>query len=369
MKQARRWLPLAILSFAVVARAAEPGGIVVLGAAGERARERILVDTLRIYTRDLGRSVRTAGSAPATLDPDALEAVAAAARDAGDEVVVWFGERDGASALYALRVATLDLRETAVEPDEPLRTARTLALKVRALLTTRDPREWSVPPEAKAVAERQQTPEMPRPTPTPSPTPTSTSPTPTPAQTPTVAPPTLRAPPPPRSRDWIELTAEYGVTVPTEPAWFRHGLTVRIAVPWRRWPLVAFVDAAFTTAPSTTIDGNTLTARIWPLAAGVELRLRRPRWQLAGGPRASLQIVDAEVRAADGRVGSTRLYSAGLGLLGEVAWLFSHNVGLVGSISAEVLVPRLQLAAGGPSTSDLGWVQFGVNLGACFSVP
>jgi hypothetical protein len=352
-----------VVLWRLTAMASEAANVALLSSGQDARREAVLLDALRIYTRDLGRSVRTAGHAPASLDPDALEAVATSARAAGDEIVVWFGERDGAAVLYALRVATMDLRETAVEPDEPLRTARTLALKVRALLTTRDPREWSVPPEAKAVAERQPTPDMPRPTPSPSPS-TSTS-----TSTPATAQPTLRAPPPPKSRDFVELSAEYGVMVPTQPAWFRHGLTVRVAVPWRRWPLAAFVDTAFTTAPSTTVDGNTLGARIWPLAAGVELRLRRPRWQLAGGPRASLQIVDAEVRAADGRVGSNRLYLAGLGLLGEAAWLFSRNVGLLASISAEVLVPRLQLAAGGPSTSDLGWVQFGINLGACFSLP
>src|SRR5206468_2851316 len=162
--------------------------------------------------------------APATLLPEDLAQVAAEAGDA--EMVVWFSE---GHVLFALRVATLELRQTPVEPDDPQQAARALALKVRALLTAR------------------------------------------------------------------------------EEAW---------------------------TAPSPS-----RTARVWPLGAGVQFRLDRPQWRISGGPRLSLQIVDAEARARNGQVGSAQRYSAGLGLIGEAAWKFSRHVAALLSISAEALVP------------------------------
>src|SRR4051794_128755 len=110
---------------------ADRRGVVVLTSG--HGGEPVLVDALRIYTRDLGRTVRLGGRAPATLAPEDLAQVAAEAGDA--EVVVWFGE---GHVLHALRVATLELRQTTAEADDPQQSARALALKVRALLTMRE---------------------------------------------------------------------------------------------------------------------------------------------------------------------------------------------------------------------------------------
>lgn len=170
-------------------------------------------------------------------------------------------------------------------------------------------------------------------------------------------------------RERIAIAAEYAVVVPTEPIWLRQGLLVRISAPLPRVPLVLFADAAFTTAPSTTLDDSRVAARIWPVGAGLAVELRRPRWLLVGGPRASLQIIDVDVHAADGRVAATRLYSAGLGLAAVVRFRATRQLGLVGSVFAEALVPRVQLTAGGPSATDLGWVQLGFSAGAVFSAP
>ena len=167
-------------------------------------------------------------------------------------------------------------------------------------------------------------------------------------------------------RVWLETTLSYGVTVPTNPEWVRHGLRLRLAVPLG---LVAlFADTAFTTAPSTSVDGRSLSARIWPVGVGLTLRLSRPRWRIAGGPRLSLQIIDAEA-SSGAQVGSARRFAAGLGLLGEAVWLFSRYVGGLFTLAAEVLVPNHQFAAGGPSTSDIGWVQFHFDLGLLISIP
>jgi hypothetical protein len=169
-------------------------------------------------------------------------------------------------------------------------------------------------------------------------------------------------------RSWLEATVAYGAIVPTTVAWVRHGLTVRLAVPWGRLPVTTFVDTAFNTDPTTQVDGAPVHARVWPVGAGISVRLRRPRWQLSGGPRVSLQIVDADAQAG-ARRGTAERYSAGLGAIGEVAWLFSRHVGLVASVSAEALVPRLTFSAGGSGTTDLGWVQFGFTAGLVFSIP
>jgi hypothetical protein len=65
----RWWAVAAILALAWPADAGEPRGVLVLSAARHREREAVLVDALRIYTRDLGRAVRLGGRAPASLDP------------------------------------------------------------------------------------------------------------------------------------------------------------------------------------------------------------------------------------------------------------------------------------------------------------
>jgi hypothetical protein len=444
-----RWLVCAALLALPLVATAETRGVRVLARPQARDRaEAVLVDALRIYMRDLGRPVRLGSPAPASLDTTELERIAADARRDGDEIVVWFGARGGAPVLLALRVPTFELRETAVERDDPSRTARTLALKVRALLSSNAVEPgWSVPPEAPpptmpppgspptgspptgappagtpptVTPPTSAPPASARPTsPTappstaaapstaaPAPTTPATSalpsppeqgpdlaaaaapPTPAPAPAPppaTVAAPaapsvagapssrastSVRASAPGRPRRvWLDATVAYGVMVPTTTDWVRHGLTVRLAVPWGRLPLATFADTAFTTAPTATVDNTPISARVWPVAAGVVWRLRRPRWQVEVGPRASLQIIDADAQSADGRTGSARRYAAGLGALADASWLFSRYVGAVASVTAEALVPRVAFAAGGPGTTDLGWFQFGVTLGLLVSVP
>jgi hypothetical protein len=143
---------------------------------------------------------------------------------------------------------------------------------------------------------------------------------------------------------------------------------VRLTLPWGRLPLAAFVDGAFTTAPSVAVDGATIGARIWPVGAGIVARLVRPRWHLAVGPRASLQIIEA--RAHDGlRAGSAQRLSAGVGLHAEGAWLFSRYVGAVVALGGEALLPRQQLVANSPRPTNLGWAQFTVTAGLLLRVP
>lgn len=342
-----RWLALLLLLIAGIAHSDERHLVLVLSSG--HGGEAVLVDALRIYTRDLGRTVRLGGHAPATLLPEDLAQVAAEAGDA--EVVVWFGEP---KVLHALRVATLELRETPVEDDDPQQAARALALKVRALLTARD-EAW--------------TPIVPSPSPTPSPIPVvSPAPVvPSPAPVLPAPSPIMPTPSPAARRVWVEVTATYGVMVPTNADWLRHGLTLRVAVPV--WRLSVFVDTAFTTAPTEIVDASPVTARVWPVGAGVVYRLERPKWRISVGPRASLQIINAEAHAMNGQSGSAQRFSAGLGLLSEGVWKFSRYVAAIATITAEALVPRQLFAAGGAGSTDLGWAQFGFNAGLLISIP
>jgi hypothetical protein len=355
-----RRVPLLLPLVAAAAVAAEPRGVLVL--TDGRGGEQVLVDALRIYTRDLGRTVRLGGRAPTTLAPDELVHIAEAAGDA--EVVVWMGDHQQASSArhvaFALRLSTMELRETAIEADDPPQAARALALKVRALLTSRN-EAWTV------------TPPPPSPTPSPSPEPVVMTPSPSP-QPEAWRPKLLLTPPPPspapqsRRRTWLEATVVYGALVPTNTDWVRHGLTVRLALPV--WRLAVFVDAAFTSAPTVTLRQSTVTARVWPVGGGLQFILERPKWRISGGPRVSLQIVDADARdPTTGQIGSARRYSEGLGVLTEGVWKFSRHVAALASITAEVLVPRLELTAGGSTATDLGWVQFGFNAGLLISIP
>jgi hypothetical protein len=168
----------------------------------------------------------------------------------------------------------------------------------------------------------------------------------------------------------VELAGHYTIIVPTTAARWRQGLDVRLAFPFGHLPLEAFADTAFTTAPTLAVDANSVSARVWPVGAGVAFRLARPRWRLAIGPRASLQVVDAAARTPDNHTGGATTFSAGLGLRGDGAWMFSRYVGLVAAITAEALVPRQELLAGpGPGTTDLGWAQFALSAGFVVSIP
>jgi hypothetical protein len=165
----------------------------------------------------------------------------------------------------------------------------------------------------------------------------------------------------------VEVTVLYGVMVPTNPDWLRHGLTLRVAMPV--WRVSIFADVAFTTAPTVSVDASAVTARVWPIGIGAQFKLERPQWRISGGPRLSLQIIDADARALNGQIGTARLYSAGLGAIAEGAWKFSRHVALLVSITAEALVRRQELAAGGSAFTDLGWAQFGFNAGLLISIP
>ena len=346
---------------AAVAAAAEPGDIVVRTSLADFDRERLLVDALRIYMRDLGRAVRLGGPAPATLRPDELARVVGEAQRDGDDVVVWFG----GGVLYALRVSSADLRETAVAAADPFGSARALALKVRALLTRATDERWTVPrdaPPSLAKAAPSAPPPSATPTPTPSPPPRD------PPSLPLASATVTRALPRPTTTR-LELAAAYSAVIPTRPEWTRQGVTLRLTVPLGHLPLAAYVDGGLGLAPALPLDGGSIGARVWPLGLGLAARLSRPRFRFAVGPRVSLQIVEANAIAPDGRRGEATTLSAGLGLHAEGAWLFSRHVGAFVTVGGEALLPRQQFASAGPTATDLGWAQLELGAGLSFALP
>jgi len=347
-----------------LAGADEPRRIHVL-SAGDKARETVLVDALRIYTRDLGRTVVTGGAAPAVLDPAEIERLSADARKNGDEVVVWLGHER--PVLYALRPdAAAELRETAVEPGDPLSTARTLALKVRALIAPHvDEAAWAVPPEVAAAATETPPAQVEEPPPPPLPAPPPPPPPPTETRP---APVAVTAVAPRPRRTWLELTAAYGFTTSYDARFIRTGFAVRLAVPLSRLFALSADAAFFVYQPPAGFGPGTLATQIWPVGLALSARIRRPRWQLEGGPRVSLQIIDVTAKQPGRPNESAQLYSAGLGAFVQAAWLFSRHAALTASFGVEALVPRQRLEVAG-SQADLGWVQFAVNAGFMFSIP
>jgi hypothetical protein len=94
--------------------------------------------------------------------------------------------------------------------------------------------------------------------------------------------------------------------VPTNADWLRHGLTLRVVMPV--WRLSVFADVAFTTAPTVAVDGSAVSARVWPVGAGVQFRLERPQWRISGGTTSILARMEAQIETYDRpRIEATRL--------------------------------------------------------------
>lgn len=355
------------------------GGVVLLHRPGEQEREAALFDALRIYTRDLGLSTSLGPDGPAVVSPSEVDDLAVWARREAAEAVVWFGGEGGRPVLYALRVATKDLRSTVMGGGELDEAARALALKVRALLVRGVPasdRVWATVPAAPA----------PPPTEMPAQAAPKTQPPPATATTfranaqpdaastaraPATVTTVVAAAPPRPPAAWLEASAGYQIGGPLDSTWLRQGLSVRAAVAFRRAPVAPFVDLALTTRPALDgADGHVELSDV-PIGLGVAARWRHGRLLVAGGPRASLHVLEVSGAAPDGRRGSARLVTAGLGALGEVAWFLGDHVALAATVTAEALVPHRQIALEDPARpmADLGTVGFDGSVGLLFSVP
>lgn len=372
-----------IASFPSLPLAAETrGGVVLLHRRGATQREAPLFDALRIYTRDLGLSATMGPDAPATLSSEDLLEVASYARQEGAEVVVWFGGENDRPALFALRVATNDLRATEVTGDDLDGAARTLALKVRTLLTpgvSVEERVWTPVAETPATPkppEAVSPPAPPRVAPPPTaapalPPPGATAPSAAPASAPAAGANAVVAAAPSVGRPpaWLEATAAYQIGGPPDSTWLRQGLSIRLAVPLRRYPVAPFLDVAATNRPSSMTSAGTIEVSDVPIGLGLAARWRRSRLLLDFGPRASLHVLSVSGAATDGRPGAATRYTAGVGgLIGGVYFL-TDRLGIAATFIAEALLPRREFDIDHRLVADLGAADFSGSAGLLFVVP
>jgi hypothetical protein len=103
--------------------------VLILDSRAFAADERRLVESLRIYTRDIGSRLIIAGEAPTVIENDTLAALSRQAQNEGADVVAWTSRRsDGIIVYYVLGVRVLDLRETNIADLGGERAAETVAL-------------------------------------------------------------------------------------------------------------------------------------------------------------------------------------------------------------------------------------------------
>ena len=283
-------LSLAFLSLLapIEARGAETK-IVVLHQRELSAEEELLVESLRIYTRDLGCEVRVEGTAPASPDAPLVEPLRSVARADGTDFLFWVGARDGGGATYyALDPGEGELRETQIGPAGASTAAQEVALKIRALLSSRRRRASAAPPAepAPAVADASLEAGHDRSSPVSAPTdarsepPAGAPPAPTSPVASVVARPTPPSAPDegPRRAPRFALDAGLGVATPRDRTWERHGLVLdlatRVASPRGNGSLWIYAEGALSTHPTAIVRGFDVTLSDVPLTAGALFRLR-----------------------------------------------------------------------------------------------
>lgn len=382
--------------------------VLILNSRHFVADERRLEEALRIYTQDMGIRIIIEGEAPASIEDDALDALARQAQQDGADVVVWASRRsDGTAVYYVMSVREKDLRETEIANPVGSRAAETVALKIRTILVRQ-----SLPPAADATGVNGA-----RPSPSQPPRATDDSFTanggevggphtssgpvnglgspasaPAPAHSDGDAPPApegsagdapgkraaidgaISAPAPaagahPRRRPLGSFEVAYSAAFPFDRAWYRQGLTVTAEVRLGRESLHAFVDGTLTSRPQVPGANFTVNLRDLPFGAGMLWRWEINRLSLAAGPRAALHVIQAQSTLADGNAGSARQWSAGLGAVGriEVRWLERVRFGL--GVAGEALLPARTYTVAGTPAIRTGAFQVGLLVGVALLIP
>jgi hypothetical protein len=382
----------ALLAAPAAAHAAET--ILILQQPELPKEGEILFEAMRIYAGNLGCDIRDGTGAPLVLDPIGLDRLQNAAREQRADFVLWTGRRPrGAAMYYTLDAATGDLRETEIGPAGAETAAEEVALKVRALVSSRRrsaavrsslaarPRDGGAAPAAGAPAI----------TPAPAPTPAGAEP---PIAAPVKVEPTAPAPPPlegtptapveplvahvspsrppevPPPPARVELGAAFGLVSPRDRTWLRSGIVLdaaaRLGARSRLW---VFVESALTTRPSSTVRGFEVTFRDVPVTAGARFRIAMTHGNVVLGSRTSLHVLDVTAAAPDGRAASSRQYALGLGAVALVeAGLGYHLKAFLGA-TVEGLVPSQGFTIAGEPAVTTGDVLYGATAGVALSLP
>jgi len=346
--------------------------VLILDSRAFAADERRLVESLRIYTRDIGSRLIIAGEAPTVIENDTLAALSRQAQNEGADVVAWTSRRsDGIIVYYVLGVRDLDLRETNIADLGGERAAETVALKVRTILTrpsTGAPREPGMAGAARPAA-------APPPAPDAKAGVSASSPAAglaprAPAGTAVPGAAVVAAAPRERPPWWrASFGAAYSAMFPVDGVWYRQGLTLTAEARLGRRPLYAYVDGTFTDRVTLAGDDFSVVLRDLPFGAGLLWRWRMDRVSLAAGPRAALHVLDARSNLSDGSGGRARQLSGAAGGLAMIEISWQRRLRLYGSVSGEALLPAREFTVQGASAIHSGVVQVGISLGAALLLP
>jgi len=376
------------LAAAHAVRAAETT-VLVLRNRALPAGEARLIEALRIYTRDLECRILVAGEAPAPQEKTVtVELVARQLRDEGADMAAWVQKRSDGRLVYELLAAhDLELRETELAPIGVVRAAEAVALKIRTLVSRR---LGSVEPPNNArgaVAEDTTSAKAQGPGARPSAAPPKTN---VPPAAPTVAArPEVKGPQAPAapavvvaptaasdSRAWsprtvpaLALGAAYGVVVPRDPSWIRHGLFLSLEVRLGNRPWSVAFDTNFTFRAENTLAGRQVTLEDLPFGLGVLHRLTFSGWRVAVGPRASLHVLQVSASSPDGQAGAARRFEAGLGGLARVEGYLNEGLRFYVGASLETLVPSRYFTFSGDRVLAIGPVMMGLVAGIILAAP
>jgi hypothetical protein len=168
----------------------------------------------------------------------------------------------------------------------------------------------------------------------------------------------------------LALGAAYGVVLPRDLDWARHGLMLSAQLRVGRQPLFVVTDVSLTFRADSATSSYTVALDDLPIGLGLLKRWTWGRWRLAAGPRASLHVFHVSgVELTDGRVGSVRRLSAGLGAAARLEFSLRDTLAIYGGASLEALVPARNFTLSEAPVLATGPGLAGVFLGLLLAVP
>jgi hypothetical protein len=331
--------------------------------------EEILVEALRIYTRNLGCDVRVEGVAPAYSDDPRVDELRGAPGSEGPDYLLWASRRrDGGLAYYTLDGATNDLRETPIGVSGPETAAQEVALKIRVTIASR--RRRSAGPGAAAARPDVPPPET-------KPVVEIAVPVAAIAREARVADEAMvsqtagdakKRSGDDRSR--FELGAGIGLVSPRDRTWLRTGFVldaaVRLGPGARVW---AYAESALTSQPQATIRGFDMTLRDVPVTAGARVRLSMKHGSVVVGSRTSLHILDVTAAAPDGRRAASRTYSFGLGGVALAELNLGYHAAVFLGLTTEGLMPSHDFTIAGRPALATSAFLYGATGGLHVALP
>jgi len=344
--------------------------------------ERLLLDAVAIYTRDLGIALlQVPGKQPTTLSPAAVDEVAARIRARGARLAFWCQLAPGGRQIELVTVdARRSLSRYPFDPDASSKSDlyRSIALRLRAVLVGAEPGETG-PNAAPAAIPPSPSPGPPATTAAPRPAEAARAPvTPRPTPAPATEPPAGRVPPPRQServrapRDWPRLFAGvgYALSYPlgtSADVGARHALALDVMVATQghlEW------DFGTDLAPSSdrTAAMATLSVLDIPLRFGGRWVRERGPVTLAAGPFVGLHWLSANASAGAQTDHRTALGGAGgvdLLVRGPSFSGFAPQL----RVWAQVNVPRTRFTIQGMPDYDAGALRLGLNVEIVAPIP